>query len=104
MYLYLLYFFVNQIKEKIWQNKCWKGLNVIQFMIGVIFTEILCPQSCQHILGGPIDIVEIDESKWGEKRKYHRSYHHENSKPQIFGMICRTDKKVVLQRVLHRDA
>ena len=47
------------------------------------------------------DIVEIDESLFGKKRKYHRGTG--NQKYWVFGMIERDTKKSVLQIVDRRD-
>ena len=53
-------------------------------------------------IGGADDIVEIDESKWGRKRKYNRGRVC-GEKPWIFGMISRKSGKVILEQVPRRD-
>jgi transposase-like protein len=52
-------------------------------------------------LGGPGDIVEIDESKWGRKRKYGRGHVSPNH-PWVFGLISRRTNKVVVLTVNRR--
>ena len=54
------------------------------------------------IFGGPNDIIEIDESKWGGKRKCNRG-RTGPEKPRIFDMYCRRTKKVGLVIVPQRD-
>lgn len=54
-------------------------------------------------LGGPGQIVEIDESKWGRKRKYNRG-RVAQSEPWIFDMIERCTGRVVLLTVNNRSA
>ena len=93
MYLYLLYFFVNKIEANT-VEKMLEGIkretiyDWCNFYRDIMSQELLANPI---ILGGPNEIVEIDENKWGGKRKYHRGrVNHENTKPWIFGMICRT--------------
>lgn len=54
-------------------------------------------------LGGPTKIVEIDESKWGHKRKYNRGRINKNSQ-WILGLIERGTSKVCLLIVRNRSA
>lgn len=54
-------------------------------------------------LGGPTKIVEIDESKWGHKRKYNRGRINKNSQ-WILGLIVRGTSKVCLLIVRNRSA
>jgi hypothetical protein len=48
------------------------------------------------MLGGPGEIVEIDESKWSRKSKYQRGDKTSRDGPWIFGMIQRSNSKVYL--------
>ena len=66
-----------------------------------IMSQCLLAQPIQ--LGGPNTVVEIDESKWGFKRKYHRSRVNPNH-DWIFGMIQRDTCKVALIIVPNRGA
>ena len=52
-------------------------------------------------LGGVGDIVEIDESKWGRKRKYHRGAVRNEGGPWIFGAIERR-RSMAYMFVVHR--
>ena len=54
-------------------------------------------------LGGPGEIVEIDESKWGKKRKYNRGAVRNEGGPWIFGMVERNRGKVLIWSVDYRD-
>ena len=62
---------------------------------------ILVAQPIQF--GGTNTVVEIDESKWGYKRKYHRGQVNPNH-DWIFGMNQRDTRKVALIIVPNRGA
>lgn len=51
-------------------------------------------------IGGPGHIVEIDESKFGHKQKYHRGRFGEG--PWVFGAIDRATKAAIVFRVPNR--
>ena len=53
-------------------------------------------------LGGAAEIVEIDESKWGKKRKYNRGAVRNEGGPWIFGMIERNRSRVLIWSVPDR--
>lgn len=62
----------------------------------------------RYMLENPVffhrtEVVEIDESKWGRKRKYNRG-RNPNNQPWVFGMIGRTSGKAVIFTVDRRTA
>ena len=63
----------------------------------------------RHLLDNPVqlginEVVEIDESKWGHKRKYNRGHIQNMDAPWVFGMLGRTSGKVVIFTVDRRSA
>jgi len=105
VYLCLLFLFAKQVsgstalsllEGKVSENTLYQWFH---FYRGIISRYLLANQVP---IGGPGHIVEIDESKWGKKPKYHRGYIPAD-KPWIFGALCRETKKVSLTVVDHRS-
>ena len=104
VYLCLLFLFAKQIdptqalallEGKVSRNTIYDWYN---FYRGII-SRYLVATDIQ--IGGPGLIVEVDESKWGKKPKYHRGFVAPD-KPWVFGAICRESQKVVLSIVQRR--
>ena len=47
-------------------------------------------------LGGPGEIVEVDESKWSKAHKHHRGDNPGRDGPWVFGLIQRSNSKVAV--------
>ena len=104
MYLAILYIFAKKVPANI-------GLSMLEpdvsrnslYQWYSFYRELMST----YLLNNPInfnnEIVEIDESKWGKKRKYNRGQYH-NNHPWIFGMIGRESKKVAIFSVERRTA
>jgi hypothetical protein len=67
------------------------------------FRDIISRYLIDHPVHFNDEIVEIDESKWGKKRKYQRGNPGPNH-PWIFGMLGRLSQKVALFIVNRRRA
>src|SRR5271156_4236966 len=55
-----------------------------------------------QLLGSP-HAVQIDESLFGGKRKYHRGSHHRHINSWVFGIVEENTNRCVLWRVKHRN-
>ena len=106
VYLYILYLFAHNVNSET-ASKLLVGEIHIQSIYTWynLYRDVMSKSLLQAPIqvGGPGTVVEIDESKWGHKRKYNRGRMADHSQ-WVFGLIERGTGKVCLITVNRRTA